>query len=334
MSQQMTFWPTDGSTGSQGSAGGNSPSASRAGRKKSPSGQAPARASRSRPRAAGAPSKTTETSGPSSPSASASAALSWSLGSRLSELCGTDGSIECRQTWKRKATSSGLPYWAHIASARRTSDSASTGSLTAYPTPRAEDGDSSGARISRGTNDTLTLVARLMPFSVYLTPRTPTGGAESAARKKELGRMESGGSDLESVARTFAHWTTPLVNDAKNCGNSGQMNRHHLQLNAQVTLALWTTPTAGDAASSGSRNTGQSSAHAGYSLTDQVRGDSGTGRGSSESSAATVASGASLRAQRVSLNPRFSLWLMGFPAGWDDFAPPATRSSRKSPRRS
>ena len=34
------------------------------------------------------------------------------------------------------------------------------------------------------------------------------------------------------------------------------------------------------------------------------------------------------------LNPRFSLWLMGFPAEWVSYGVPETPSSRKSPRSS
>ena len=44
------------------------------------------------------------------------------------------------------------------------------------------------------------------------TPRTITGGAESAERKQELGRSESGGGDLQSKA---TEWMTPSVRDFK-----------------------------------------------------------------------------------------------------------------------
>jgi hypothetical protein len=33
--------------------------------------------------------------------------------------------------------------------------------------------------------------------------------------------------------------------------------------------------------------------------------------------------------KRGQLNPEFSLWLMGYPDGWDSSAAPATRSSRR-----
>jgi hypothetical protein len=36
--------------------------------------------------------------------------------------------------------------------------------------------------------------------ALWATPRTITGGAESAERKQELGRTESGGGDLQSQA--------------------------------------------------------------------------------------------------------------------------------------
>lgn len=44
------------------------------------------------------------------------------------------------------------------------------------------------------------------------TPRTLTGGGESAERKKELGRDEAGGGDLQAAAET---WPTPNQRDYK-----------------------------------------------------------------------------------------------------------------------
>ena len=46
---------------------------------------------------------------------------------------------------------------------------------------------------------------------MWPTPRTITGGAESAERKKELGRTESGGGDLQAAA--LKYWPTPTAGD-------------------------------------------------------------------------------------------------------------------------
>ena len=53
----------------------------------------------------------------------------------------------------------------------------------------------------------LGVAARMWP-----TPRTPSGGAESAERKQELGRTASGGSDLTSAVR---QWPTATSRDWK-----------------------------------------------------------------------------------------------------------------------
>jgi hypothetical protein len=74
------------------------------------------------------------------------------------------------------------------------------------------------------------------------TPRAMTGGPESAERKKELGRTNSGGGDLQAAA------------------------------------ILWPTPTAGDSKASGSRNAEGSSANQGVSLTDAIRTGDSSGR--------------------------------------------------------
>jgi len=70
--------------------------------------------------------------------------------------------------------------------------------LAGWATSRAEDAESVGMRHSRGVADTLTAQSRM---AGYPTPRTVTGGAESQARKAELGRSASGGGDLQAVVQ-------------------------------------------------------------------------------------------------------------------------------------
>lgn len=90
------------------------------------------------------------------------------------------------------------------------------------------------------------------------------------------------------------------------------------------------TPTAGDANSAGSRNTANSKAHYGVSLTDWVRGDGGVGRllpspspsASDERNCADYSDrsrGHSPQLRHLGrgrLNPRFVEWMMGFPPDW------------------
>jgi hypothetical protein len=70
-----------------------------------------------------------------------------------------------------------------------------------------------------------------------------TGGAESAERKQELGRTESGGGDLQAVALT-AGWATPAARDWRDGRASEEtMERNSRPLNEQVTqLAGYPTP--------------------------------------------------------------------------------------------
>lgn len=79
------------------------------------------------------------TCGPLGSGSSESVALSQSLVSRLQQRFGTDGTMLFRQTWKRKATPSGRVYWAHTASALRTSGNGYISLRTYWPTPTAVD---------------------------------------------------------------------------------------------------------------------------------------------------------------------------------------------------
>jgi hypothetical protein len=102
-----------------------------------------------------------------------------------------------------------------------------------------------------------------------------------------------------------------------------------VRLTDATASGLWPTPTAGDANGSGSRNTPNSKAHPGVSLTDAVRGDGGKGRiyptpttqdasnngGPSQYGRKTLPLNAVIGGQ---LNPTWVEWLMGFPLGWTD----------------
>lgn len=75
--------------------------------------------------------------------------------------------------------------------------------------------------------------------SYWPTARAMTGGPESAERKQELGRTESGGGDLAASA---AAWSTPRREDGESAGN-------HPGAQDSLTGQTrgWMTPSAGDA---------------------------------------------------------------------------------------
>lgn len=83
------------------------------------------------------------------------------------------------------------------------------------------------------------------------TPRTPSGGAESAERKKELGRLESGGGDLQAEAQ---NWPTPRSVDAAGVDYQySRGDRTKPVLGLSGAAKGWPTPRAEDSESSGAR---------------------------------------------------------------------------------
>lgn len=78
---------------------------------------------------------------------------------------------------------------------------------------------------------------------------------------------------LLTAGTEFGLWPTPRSEDSEQTGP-------HRGIPDTLTSAarMWPTPTEGDAKSSGSRNTENSQAHFGLSLTDAVREDGGRGR--------------------------------------------------------
>jgi len=148
--------------------------------------------------------------------------------------------------------------------------------------------------------------------SQWVTPRAITGGAESAERKQELGRIESGGGDLQAQA---SNWPTPDTQNSRDGASllseapgSHAMSLHH-------AVAMWGTPTGrdwkdGDVTTSTVETNGLLGRQASrYSLPAPAIPD---GAASSETGPTSP---------RRLLNARFAEWLMGWPEGWTSLAP-------------
>lgn len=87
---------------------------------------------------------------------------------------------------------------------------------------------------------------------------------------------QAGKPSLETMARRN-QWPTPTSRDGSSTPGMGKNAEGSPNLRT-VMRKLYPTPTAGDAKDSGSRNTENSKAHPGISLTDAVREDGGRGR--------------------------------------------------------
>ena len=165
--------------------------------------------------------------------------------------------------------------------------------LASWPTPRAEDSESSGMRHGRGVADTLTAVA---------SQASPRATPQARDWKGPQGRSYKGeAADLPAQAG----WATPNTVDAKGGTRNGQ---------GQVQLchqASWATPTANEKRRAEEFQEGRA-LNAAEALGPKPNG----------SNVGTASNG--------QLNPEHSRWLMGYSADHLSCAPMATPSSRKS----
>lgn len=93
--------------------------------------------------------------------------------------------------------------------------------------------------------------------SRWPTPRTISGGAESAERKRELGREESGGGDLQDMAGKWATPNTPTGGrnmEAHLVAAKGKTDKGKRQVPLQGQAQHWGTPTSRDHKDGASRD--------------------------------------------------------------------------------
>lgn len=133
--------------------------------------------------------------------------------------------------------------------------------------------------------------------AAWPTPRTITGGAESAKRKQELGRTESGGGDLQSASALFS-------------------------------LPAPETPPDGEPSSSGGRGSRRQ-----YPTPSAI--PYGTNRGGSMGRVGPERPSLEyqVKAKGKRLNPLFVEWMMCWPTGWTGFGPVEMESWLSKARR-
>lgn len=270
---------------------------------------------------------------------SASAALCASLGNRLAALTDTAGSMEYALTWSRKATPSGLRIFRLRASGRRTSGAGYSG----WPTAQARDGDGRSGQEKRANGQRMNLDDYAM-LAGWPTPNVSSGEESAEVWMERRGDDPTMPKMPLAVAAQLAGWPTPMAGspeteDHHEAGNTDSSRR-------TVELAGWTTPQANEPTSAdrpSRAETGRTTEYLGRQaflagwVTPAARDYKGdtqeqiakgpdvaggcrlpgcaelaSGPPAPSSPAATAAPGAS----RGTLNPAFSLWLMGYPLTW------------------
>lgn len=297
---------------SPASGAGPTPSRSRGGPPTDLFGQALVPVNPSRPPASVPDTTTLVTCGPPSTSSSVPEGPRLSLASKLQERLGTIGSPEYMLTWKRRVIAyrktpteiTRLTIFRLQASARRTSGNGCIG----WPTPMAGSPATEEYNEAGNTDSSRKTVALL---SGWPTPRSEDSEQTGAHR---------GNSDTLNSASKTAGWSTPRANEG--CQHNSQDNG--MALSRQVNAAGWATPR--------SAEVGHSSGNPDRAMDRKARIEDQVHLASGPTPSGTPALTAMSGAYR--LNPRFSLWLQGYPAEWASCGDRAMQSFRNSRRSS
>ena len=219
----FSLWTSEASpsaTSSPESGGGPTPSASPGGQTTGLCGLEAVPASRSRSRAK-APVLTIQgTCGPTFIASSVPSGPLWYWENRLRERLATVGSTEFALIWKEKATPAGAPISQLSRSTPRTFASASTGSPSTWPTPRASDEKNGNGKTGNRTPDAAHRAGWTLPELTRATWPTPTkangDGGNVMGTASATGRREDGTKitvSLPGVVRIVSTWPTPRAVD-------------------------------------------------------------------------------------------------------------------------
>ena len=313
-STPTTCADTSESTCSRESEDGTTPSTSPDG--KAPCGPAHAPVSRFRRRDSERAMPINDTSGPLFTTSSPSANLQSSLESRLRARMDVNGSPEYALAWSQWDMPAGPPICRLRASARRISGKdcggwSSPSAALGEKNVRTEAGAKAEAARKGWTNDLAVAAHSICRESISQTAETEgkrkavmTAGwpTPMAGTPKQKGYNEAGNTDSGRKTVALAGWATPTTRDHKSGGAdlSGSMVRKDGKLrndllDYQAAMTIGQTPSGSDAPTG---NPGESPP------------------------------------MGTMLNPRFSLWLQGYPTEWASCGEVVIRSSLKSRRNS
>ena len=278
-------------------------------------GQEVLHANHSQPQEAEKERMTSDTSGQCSLISLASANLQQSLVSRLQQLSDLDGSMIYKTTLKQKATPQQRLYYHLAASARTTKGIDSSSPQSAWLTPTTS--DMNGVREMDGKRSGgLNTQAQ----SAWPTPLASDQRGSAGVGKKEL----------PNIAKLATSWPTPAARDVAGKSGAGRQKRKgnpsDTVPNAAATVP-WATPNTMDHMKQRSDEAlARAKQKAGCSnLKDQIP-YSGEAHKSSTAETESIAPS--------QLNPRFSLWLMGYPIEWAYSGERVTPLSRKRQQKS
>lgn len=301
-----------------------------------------------------------EICGPTFSESSSGADLSARLASKLAQRLSSDGSIEYSLKWVQKATPAGRRYCQLAASVRRISETEYSGWPTCSAHKNTKNSKDPKCLKENGVQSSLADAAHLCLSALSPRPKTPSA-SDGEGGVMEVREDTTGKFKLRDYAvltawgtpNTFASGGTPegeLERKRKAIEAGSSMGMVVSNLDHQVKLIVLGPAKATDESKGGPQQTANTdlpsyavlTAWASCRTTDshgsKEHGQGGQGLHTQANPCApgpATPSSCVQTAKRdgLRLNPRFSLWLMGFPNAWSDAAQRILAKTRSRSRK-